>query len=267
MPEGDTIHRAARTMQAAIGGRTIVRFDTTFPALARVDDQTAIAGQRVDAVEARGKHLLISLSGGLVLRTHMRMNGSWHLYRPGEAWQRRRADMRIVIETGDWVAVGFNVPEAEFVSADALERSAAFRRLGQDVLGTGFDVAEARRRMRSRPHRAIADVLLNQQVMAGIGNVYKSEILFIRGVNPFAAVDTLDDAALESIVATARKLLRHNVEHGEGGRHTRSAARGEDRLWVYGREGKPCRRCGSAIQMKKQGEDARVTFWCPKCQG
>jgi endonuclease-8 len=266
MPEGDTLHRVAKTLQAALAGKEVTRFETVLPALARVDDQTPLRGRTIARVHAIGKHLLIEFSGGLTLRTHLRMNGSWHIYRTGERWMRPRSDMRLAIATADFVAVGFNIPVAELLDAREKVRSEDLRRLGPDLLADAFDAAAARERVRAYGDREIANVLLNQRVVAGIGNVYKCELLFIRRIDPFRHVGDLADGEIESLLTTARKLLRHNVERESGGRETRTSVRGDDRLYVYGRAGKPCRRCGTAIQMRKQGPDARVTFWCGKCQ-
>jgi endonuclease-8 len=266
MPEGDTIHRVAKTLEAALAGKAVARFETVLPPLARVDDETPLRGRTIERVHAIGKHLLIEFSGGLTLRTHLRMNGTWHVYRTGERWMRPRRDMRLAIATDDFVAVGFNVPVAEFLDERARARSEELRRLGQDLIGAEFDLASARDRVHAYADREIANVLLNQRVVAGIGNVYKSELLFIRRIDPFRTVRELTDDQIDSLLTTARKLLQHNVDRESGGRETRTAIRGEERLYVYGREGKPCRRCGSAILMRKQGADARVTFWCGKCQ-
>jgi endonuclease-8 len=266
MPEGDTLHRVAKTLQAALAGKQVTRFETVLPALDRVDDQTPLRGRTIERVHAIGKHLLIEFSGGLTLRSHLRMNGTWHIYRAGERWMRPRSDMRLAIATEDFVAVGFNVPVAELLDERARVRSEELRRLGQDLLGEQFDLAEARERVRAHGGQEIGNVLLNQRVVAGIGNVYKSELLFIRRLNPFRRVDELTNDEVDSLLTTARKLLRHNVERESGRRETRTSMRGEDRLYVYGRAGKPCRRCGTAIEMRKQGPDARVTFWCGKCQ-
>jgi endonuclease-8 len=267
VPEGDTIHRAAKTLQAALAGKAVTRFETVLPALARVDDQTPLRGRTIERVHAIGKHLLIELSGGLTLRTHLRMNGTWHIYRTGERWIRPRSEMRLAIATEDFVAVGFNVPVAEFLDERAKVRSEELRRLGQDVVGAEFDLAAARERVRGYADREIANVLLNQRVVAGIGNVYKSELLFLKRIDPFRRVSDLSDAEIDGLVTTARKLLTHNIERESGGRETRVSMGGEERLYVYGRQGKPCRRCGTPIQMRRQGADARVTFWCGKCQG
>ena len=273
MPEGDTIFRAARTLHRALAGRTVTRFESVFPALTRVHEDTPITGRTVSSVSAAGKHVLISLSGGLVLRTHMRMNGSWHIYRPGETWQRPRRDMRIVLGTADFVAVGFSIPVAEWIREDRIAKHDELRRLGPDLLGETFDEGEAKTRLRARGATAIADALLNQRVMAGIGNVYKSEVLFGCRVSPFVTVASLSDEQIECLVTTARRYLRANVTEGLAAMTTymgfRRTTRRDDpteRLWVYGRVGEPCRRCGTPIKIAKQGRDARLTYWCPTCQ-
>jgi endonuclease VIII len=273
VPEGDTIFRAARTLHRALSGKTVDQFESMFPSLNRVHEDSPLTGRTIKNVRARGKHLLIEFSGGLVLRTHMRMNGSWHIYRQGEAWQRARRDMRIVIKAGGYEAVGFNVPVAEFLTPRALARHVELRQLGPDVLSDGFDAADALRRLRLRQDLPIADALLNQKVIAGLGNVYKSEVLFMCGVYPFSTVRDLDDATLETIVATARRVLTADVQDAVapmttygGYRRTTRRADPTQRLWVYGRARLPCRRCGRAIQVRKQGLDARLTYWCSQCQ-
>jgi endonuclease-8 len=245
MPEGDTIFRAARRLHEALAGRRVTSFDTVFPTLARVDDQTPLKGRTIEAVRSVGKHLIIDFSGDLSLRTHMRMSGIWHLYRAGERWRKRRSDMRLMIATDDYVAVGFNVPVAEFQSAPDV---------GPDLLSDDFDPVEAVGRVRQRDEEEIGNVLLNQRVVAGIGNIYKSEALFSAGVNPFTRVSALSDETLAKVVKRARALLQRS-------------AKGEARPpSVYSRGGEPCRRCGAPITYKKQGSDARGTYWCPKCQ-
>ena len=269
MPEGDTIFRAAQTLHRALAGRPIVRFESVLPALTRVDTDHPIAGRRMESVSARGKHLLMHLSGGLVLHTHMRMNGAWHLYRPGERWQRPARDMRIVLVTAERVAVGFNIPVAEFVAATALSRHPQLARLGPDLADPAFDPAAALARIQSHGGEPIADVLLNQRVLAGIGNVLKSEILFVAGVRPFGRTSELSRARLEHILEVARQLMAMNATtdpaSGRGRRTTRSIDPARN-LWVYGRRGRPCRRCGSPIEATAMGIDARLTYWCPRCQ-
>ena len=272
MPEGDTIFRAARTLHRALGGRTVIRFESVFPALTRVHDDTPITGRLIESVNAAGKHLLMRFSGGLVLRTHMRMNGSWHIYRPGERWRKSRRDMRIVVATEAFEAVGFNVPVAEFLEGRAIERQEDLRMMGPDLLGSTFDEAEAMRRLRAR-QGSIADALLNQRVVAGIGNVYKSEVLFLCGVNPFTTVADVDDERLRCLLTTARMHLQANVIDPtaaivtyRGYRRTTRRADPAERLYVYGRAGKACRKCGTRIEIRAQGGDARLTYWCPSCQ-
>lgn len=267
MPEGDTIHRVARTLHAALAGKLVTRFETVFTALAHVDRESPVVGRTIERVIANGKNLIIDFSGDLHLRTHLRMNGAWHIYRPGERWQKRRIDMRIVIETSDFVAVAFNVPVAEFHDARSLERQHDLHEIGPDLLGETFDVGEALRRIRERNDREIAEVLLNQRVVAGIGNEYKNELLFIEKINPFTRVEQLTDAQLTSLLATARRLMQVNVAKREFGRWTTGSMDPRRQQWVFGRAGKPCRVCGTAIAFRKHGVDARGTYWCAKCQG
>ena len=272
MPEGDAIFRTARTLHRALAGAQVVRFESVLPALTRVDEDTPIAGRTIERVTAAGKHVLMRFSGGLVLRTHMRMHGSWHIYRPGEAWQRPRRDMRLVVATSRFEAIGFNVPVAEFLEPADLTRQADLRLMGPDLLGNAFDEAEAVRRLRDRQDMEIADALLNQRSVAGIGNIYKSEVLFLCGVNPFSPVRQIADNMLRTLLATARKHLLANVSDPKGGITTyrgyrRTSSRdASQRRYVYGRAGKPCRKCGMSIAVRAQGPHARLTYWCPNCQ-
>jgi endonuclease-8 len=273
MPEGDSIFRAARTLNRALAGKPVVRFESMFPALTRVHEDAPLTGRQVESVTSAGKHLLMQFSGGLVLRTHMRMNGSWHIYRPGESWRKPRRDMRIVVATADFEAVGFNIPVAEFLRERDMTRNRELRRLGPDLLSNGFDEAEAVARIKARPATEIADVLLDQSVLAGIGNVYKSETLFACGISPFRLAGSLDEDAIRNLVQTARRFLTVNVSTGlaamttyAGFRRTTRRDDPRERLWVYGRARLPCRRCGATIRVCKQGPDARLTYWCPSCQ-
>jgi endonuclease-8 len=272
MPEGDTIFRAAQTLNRALAGKPVVRFESMFPALTRVHEDSPLTGRSIVGVSSAGKHLLMRFSDGLVLRTHMRMNGSWHIYRPGERWRRPRRDMRIVVSTADFEAVGFSIPVAEFIRDRDLPRHEELRRLGPDLLADDFDAAEAAARIRARTGE-IGDVLLNQRVIAGIGNVYKSETLFAAGISPFADAAALDEDQVRRLVETARKFLRANVSTGlpsmttyTGFRRTTRRDDPAQRLWVYGRARLPCRKCGTPIRVRAQGRDARLTYWCPACQ-
>ncbi len=274
MPEGDTIFRAARTLNKALAGQLVTGFETVLPKLSRVDFDSAITGRSVDSVESKGKWMSMTFSGGLVLLTHMLMNGSWHIYRPEEPWQRRTIDMRIVVKTEKIWAVAFNVPIAEFHTPDTLRRRQGLRQLGQDVLASNFDPVKATGQLRSREDLLVGEALLSQSLMAGLGNVFKSEVCFACRVNPFRRMETVNADELGCLVETSRKFLLANVKEASGDRittytgmrRTTGRANSEERLWVYGRRNQPCRQCGTPIESRKQGEDARTTFWCPKCQ-
>lgn len=266
MPEGDTIHRAARTMQTALAGQRVTRFETALVQLARVDDETPVAGRTIERVRAEGKNLILEFSGDLHLHTHMRMHGSWHLYRPGEKWRKRRDDMRVVIETAAWVAVAFNVPVAEFHDARSLARQEDLRQIGPDLLGETFDAEEAKRRIRERGDAEIAEVIVNQRVVAGIGNEYKSEVLFLAGIHPFARVGDVGDDRLDRLLRVTRKLMLANIRKRSPQRVTTFSLDPAQSKYVYGRGKQPCRKCGTAVEFAKQGLYARPTYWCPRCQ-
>ena len=274
MPEGDTIFRTARTLERAIGGQQVTRFESVLPQLERVDYDTPLAGRTVEKVEPYGKWLLMYFSGDLILLTHMLMSGSWHIYRPGEPWQAPRSHMRIVIETAAMVAVAFKVPVAEFHTARSLARREGFNRLGPAPLAADFDAAAAIANLASRPDLELGLALLDQKLMAGLGNVFKSEVAFACGLNPFRTVGTLSPGQLEQLVAVSRKFLQANVAHTSGEhnvslvpfRRTTGRTDLEENLWVYGRAGKPCRRCATPIRSAKHRADGRVSFWCPVCQ-
>ena len=271
MPEGDTIFKTARLLHGGLAGQAVTRFESVFPALNRVDDEHPVAGRVIESVISRAKHLLIVFTGDLILHTHMRMNGAWHLYASGERWRRPARDMRIVIEAGDQTAVGFTIPVAEFLTARTLARHDQLRRLGPDLLDPQFDPADARDRLRARGPDAVGDALLNQQVLSGLGNVLKSEVLFVSRIDPFARIECLSEEQLDRLIATSRRLIGMNVVErpvwGRAfGRQTTNSLDPAARLWVYGRGGKPCRKCGTRIASRKTGLDARVTYWCPQCQ-
>lgn len=274
MPEGDSIFRAARSLHKALGGHQVTKFDTAYAHLSRIDDDTPIAGRTIERCEAAGKHLLIVFSGDLILRTHMRMNGSWHLYRHGERWWRGPQSMRVRIDTADWVAVAFNVPVAEFVTARQLRNTGPVAALGPDLLKPEFDRDEAVRRIIASGAMPIAQALLDQRLVAGIGNIYKSEVLFLGGVHPDTPASAVPVAAIERVLDIARSLLRDNVIEATPAaiqtyrslRRTMAGAEHDDNLWVYGRKGKPCRKCDTPIESKKMGVEARTTYWCARCQ-
>ena len=278
MPEGDNIFRAARTLQQALAGHVVKRIETPLAHLARVDYDTPVAGRTVERVEPAGKWMRMYFSGDLVLVTHMLMSGSWHIYRTGERWHMPRSKMRVVISTAEWQAVAFNVPIAEFHTARSLERSEQVPRLGPDILSGDFTIETGIERIatcaRETPEAEVGVTLLNQRILAGLGNVYKSEVAFSARVNPFRAIRTLSRSEIERVVEIAYRYMKANVADGKsdgiltytGSRRTTHAMDREERLWVYKREGQECRRCGATVLMRKQGTQARVTFWCPECQ-
>ena len=211
MPEGDTIFRTARSMGRALGGKPVTVFRSTYPLLTRFNDDTPIPGQLVDRVEARGKWLLIRFSGGATLVTHMLMSGSWHIYRHGERWQQPRTNMRIVIENSDFVTVGFRVPVAEMHTAQSLMRDRRIPTPEIDVLSPEFNPAEALRRVQAHVNEEIGDVLLHQEVLAGVGNEFKSEICFVTGINPFCCVSALTPIQVQAVVSASQKLVGANI--------------------------------------------------------
>ena len=275
MPEGDTIFRTARTLGRALTGKPVTVFRSTYPMLTRFNDDTPLPGQTVLSVDARGKWLLVHFSGGGTLATHMLMSGSWHINRHGERWQRPRDHMRILLENTDYGAVGFTVPVAKLLKVQELERLLRIPSAAIDVLSPEFDAAQVATRLMACAGEEIGDVLLHQEVIAGVGNVFKSEICFVTATNPFCRVAALDAERVALLIATARRLVKANVledssdmivTYGGRQRRTTHASDPGASLWVYGRQGEPCRSCGDRIRRRIQGPDARVTFWCARCQ-
>jgi len=266
MPEGDTLFRTAATLQRAIGGQVVTRFESVLPKLERVDVDTPIAGRTVERVESAGKWLLMRFSGDLTLLTHMLMSGSWHIYRPGERWQRSREHMRIVIETARMVAVAFNVPVAEFHTAATLARRPGFSRLGPDLLSGGFDAPTAIANLTAQPGMELGPALLKQSVLAGIGNEFKSEVCFEAGLNPFRKAETLTADESQRLIGVALRQLSDNVRQYSPKRRTTRRVERSENLWVYNRTGRPCRKCGEPILGRRHSADARLSFWCPRCQ-
>lgn len=259
MPEGDTLHRISVTLGKALTGKALTRFASPLPAFA----DARLEGRTITLVEARGKNLLIHFDDGRAILTHLRMTGSWHLYRPGEPWEKPERAARAVLETVDFIAVCFNAPVVELLRPGGAARHESLARLGPDVIKDDFDAKEAERRLRERGDLAIGDALMAQSALAGIGNVYKSETLYLCKQDPFARVDALDDATLTRIVQKARDLMRMNLEGYP--RRTRGALAGP-KLWVYGRNGQPCLACGTTIRVRRQGVAGRTTYYCPACQ-
>jgi endonuclease-8 len=259
MPEGDTLHRTAIGLAPHLVGRTVsaARVRAGGPQVGR------IVGAAITSVEAIGKNLLIRFDNGLEIRTHMRMNGSWHRYRPGERWRRPPARALLVLEVPGAVAVCFDAPVIELFESRAEAIHPTIARLGPDLLATdwGPDLAdEAFRRLRdpARAASTISAALLDQRALAGIGNIWRCETLFHERVDPWARVADLDDAILRQLIGTAHRLLRASVD----------TAPGRSPMWVYGRAGRPCRQCGTLVRSAAQDPGvARTTYWCPSCQG
>jgi endonuclease-8 len=263
MPEGDTIYKTAETLHRVLAGKAVVRFSSRVPGITRWDTEE-LEGAMVNRVEPRGKNLLIHFSTDLVLHTHLRMRGRWHVYRPGEKWRMSERAVRVAIQVADFVAVCFDAPVVRLVRSADLESETRFRRLGPDPLQqVDLDVAAVRRELQKRGDLLIGDALLCQQVLAGVGNVFKCEILFVESVSPFVTVKNLDERRLEDLIRTAISLMRQN--RGRGPRRTRNSLQGQS-LWVYGRSGRPCFRCGTTIKAISHGRHFRVTFYCPRCQ-
>ena len=259
MPEGDTLHKVAARLRPALQGHRLTRFEA--PRL--VGDAPKI-GERIEHVEARGKHLLIRFEHGLVLRTHLRMSGSWHVYRERERWQKPAHLARAVVGSDSgWVGVCFQAPVVETFH----ERGApptSLTGLGPDLCrpeSVTDEVLDAivRRARLARPDATLGEALLDQRVAAGIGNVYKSEACFAAGIDPGELLERVDDAARRRVWAVAARQLQANLATAQ--RRTHPAG-----LAVYGRRGQPCRRCGTPIRMARHGEQARSTYWCPACQ-
>lgn len=268
MPEGDTLARTAAGLGPHLVGRTIEAARSQPPA----PSLHPLVGRRVTAVHSRGKHLLIDCSG-LVLRTHLGMHGAWHRYRPGERWRRNPLRARVVLEVHGAVVVAFDCSSVELFPAAELAQHPILASLGPDLLAPDFPasgLAEALRRFRSSGvvHRPVAEALVDQTLVAGIGNVFKSELLWLEGIDPFAPVGQLDDGTIANLLRTAHRLLVANADRRRFRRTTTDGASWADGpLWVYRRRGRPCRRCGQSIAAARWGTPPRVTYWCPTCQG
>jgi len=284
VPEGDTLHKVAARLRPALVGQRLVRFEAP-----RLRGDRPGAGEQIEGVEARGKHLLIHFGGGLSLRTHLRMSGSWHLYKAGERWRRPRHQLRALVEADNgWLAVCFAAPEVETyrrhaarppapfgpppAASEPAQRGAgggepaegpvpeALSQLGPDLCAAEVDLGEVVARLGGLdPAVEVGDALLDQRVASGIGNVYKSEACFACRLDPFTPLAEVDDATRRRLYDSAHRMLRANL--GPGPRKTHPAG-----LAVYGKPGRPCPRCGTRIRVRRQGPYARSTYWCPGCQ-
>jgi endonuclease-8 len=258
MPEGDTVWRSALHLDKALSGSTLVETDFRVPAYATLD----LSGRTVESTVSRGKHLLTRIGSEHTLHTHLKMEGAWHLYKPGTAWRRPAHEARVVLRTDDWTAVGFALGIVEVLDRDA--EPAAVGHLGPDLLGPDWDEDEALRRLRAEPSRPVGEAILDQRNLAGIGNLYKSELCFLSGVHPLLPVGDVPD--LPRLVRRARAALDANKERVE--QTTTGDLRRGRQTWVYRRDKQPCRRCGTPIRVDMQGPQMqeRASYWCPSCQ-
>ncbi|NBM14104.1 Fpg/Nei family DNA glycosylase, partial [Streptomyces sp. GC420] len=259
MPEGDTVWQAAKRLHEALAGERLVRWDMRVPKLATTD----LTGRTVVEVAARGKHLLTRVEGGLTLHSHLGMDGSWKLCGASERPRGGPAhQIRAVLGTAGRTAFGYRLPVLELLRTAQEDR--AVGHLGPDLLGPDWDPDQALRNLLAVPERPLGEALLDQRNLAGIGNVYKSELCFMAGVTPW--LPTGEFPAPARLVALARKLLEANRERPA--RMTTRVDRPDRRLWVYGRVPRPCLRCGTSIRSADQGDGLRLrpTYWCPRCQ-
>ncbi|MFI8933651.1 DNA-formamidopyrimidine glycosylase family protein [Streptomyces sp. NPDC053474] len=261
MPEGDTVHQTARRLHRALAGRTLTRSDLRVPKLATAD----LTGRAVLDVTPRGKHLLTRLEGGLTLHSHLRMDGSWKVYAPDERWRGGPAhQIRAILATADHTAVGYRLPVLELLRTADEQR--AVGHLGPDLLGPDWDPDQALRNLLTAPERALGEALLDQRNLAGIGNIYKSELCFLLGVTPWLPIGELPADTANRLPALAKKLLEANRDRPD--RTTTGVPRPGRRLYVYGRAPRPCLRCGTPVRTADQGDGSRQrpTYWCPTCQ-
>lgn len=259
MPEGDVVWRAARQLDVALAGRVLTTSDFRVPRFATAD----LTGRAVTAAAARGKHLLIRVDGNITIHTHLRMDGSWRISPAGPAGRKPRDHrVRLILANAQWQAIGYQLGIVELVKTS--HEHAVVGHLGPDLLGEDWDQAEAVRRLKQQPARPIGEALLDQANLAGIGNIYKTETLFLTGISPWRLTGEVHD--LGALVEVARQLLDAGKDHA-GQVTTGNPRRGAEH-WVYRRPGRPCRRCGTPIRSGSQGEPTaeRVTFWCPTCQ-
>ncbi len=261
MPEGDTIHKIANFLAPRLGGQKLIDVSWADLAAAR-----RCVGRQVSAVTARGKHLFIELENGLAIRSHLGMHGSWHRYPPGGDWQRPRKQLSLSLLTPTWEYVCFNAREVELVRVPSVRERIVHGRLGPDLIADRVEPEYLARRAREilDADALLMDALLDQRVASGIGNVYKSEILFIERLAPTTLLAEVGDRSLGDCFALAADLLRRNL--GGGRRVTRFANDEAGSLWVYARSEQPCLQCDTPILSRRLGQHHRGTYWCPLCQ-
>lgn len=261
MPEGDSLYRFAAKLRPVLVGKPILAARSHGPG--PVPQVQRLVGSTCTAVRSQGKNMLISFDNGLALRGHLRMYGTWLVYRPGEPWTRPESHARLVLEVEDAVVVNFSAPVIELIEERALPYHRPIAELGPDLLQDDFDLEEAFTRLRvpERARLTIGDAIMDQHAIAGAGNIWKTESLFHAGINPWRQVAELDDETLRHLISTARSLLRASI-----GKPNDLGLRHRPTMFVYTRAGQPCRRCFSRILSGPQGIDIRHTAWCPRCQ-
>ncbi|HEY8807666.1 MAG TPA: DNA-formamidopyrimidine glycosylase family protein, partial [Candidatus Limnocylindria bacterium] len=266
MPEGDTIFRTAVVLRRVLAGQRVTGFEITAPKVSLAARGEPIVGSLVDAVEANGKHLFIIFGTPkrVVLHTHMKMSGSWHVYRTAERWWEPESEARVVIRTENAVAPCFHPPIVELLTEKELGLHRVVSQLGPDIIRDEFDMDEAIRRLRSNEDRDIATALLDQRAISGIGNVFKVEALFLGRTSPWAQVRDLDDAKLRDLVEHARTLIRLNRDGGP--RRTHFALNASERMWVDERAGLPCHVCGTMVESGWHPDEVRKSWFCRTCQ-
>jgi endonuclease-8 len=256
VPEGDTIHSAARRVGAALVGKPIVEIETPQPRHALDRWPERLGGRAVRAVDARGKHLFIRFEGDLTLHSHLRMTGQWGVYRRGERWRRSARRAWLVIRTEEHEVVEFDGPVLELLTDSRTRFDRRLATLGPDLLAPDFHELRFLELLRRDDQtRGFGDALLDQRNVAGIGNLWKAEGCFLAGVDPWRRLADLSDAEALAVVRAIRPLMRASADGRRGGRR-----------WVYDRAGLPCRRCQTPIRARGQGDDNRTTYWCPACQ-
>ncbi len=261
MPEGDTIHRAAMRLRRAAAGQPVRHFAAWEPRLDRRD----LVGATLTQVEARGKHLLMHFDRGPSLHTHMRMRGKWRVGQESEQRPRVGNAVRIVLETERARLICSNVQMARWIDVECLPADDWLRKLGPDLLAPDFHLGTAVHRLRALSGLALGEALMHQGAVCGVGNVYKSETLFLSKLDPFAPVAHFAPETLSELVMMNRKLMTLNLVAGD--RQLRFRSGGGGRVWVYGRKGEHCLRCDGEIRMRRQGAQLRSTYYCPACQG
>jgi len=259
VPEGDTIHRSATALRAALLEKVMVGFEAP-----RLQGLQPRVGSTIERVDSHGKHLEVGWDDGVVLHSHLRMSGSWHLYRPGERWRLGTKHVRVVIEVDGFQAVCFKAPVVETYRARDFVAHPGRGGLGPDLTDEHVDVNECIERIPQfcDEMTTAAEMLLDQRIACGVGNVYKSEVLWACGVHPFTPVGALDLETRTALIDTAASFLQANLTQPARVTLPGSA----EGVAVYGRFGKPCYRCGTPIEIRRHGEQARVTYWCRACQ-